>query len=87
MRGENNFVAGANIKYTDGRKNTFVWSDNLVRPGAKRNFTPAKDGVFLIRAERGLAINTPKTTLPGSVEVKGMVQLGNDTEACTLAKV
>ena len=87
VRGENNFVAGANIKYTDGRKNTFVWSDNLVRPGAKRNFTPAKDGVFLIRAERGLAINTPKTTLPGSVEVKGMVQLGNDTEACTLAKV
>ena len=84
--GENNFVAGANIKYTDGRKNTFVWSDN--RNYIKSPFfTPAKDGTFLIRAERGLAINTPKTTLPGSVEVKGMVQLGNDTEACTLAKV
>ena len=86
VKGENNFVAGANIKYTNGRKNTFVWSDN--RNYIKSPFfTPAKDGVFLIRAERGLAINTPKTTLPGSVEVKGMVQLGNDTEACTPAKV
>ena len=87
VRGENNFVAGANIFYNQARKNTFVRSDNKVRPNATKNLTPAKDGVFLIRAERGLAINTPKTTLPGSVEVKGMVQLGNDTEACTLAKV
>lgn len=87
VKGENNFVAGANIKYTDSRKNTFVWSDNIDRGWVKKHFSPAKDGVFLIRAERGLAINTPKTTLPGSVEVKGMVQLGNDTEACTLAKV
>ena len=86
VKGENNFVAGANIKYTNGRKNTFVWSDN--RNYIKSPFfTPAKDGIFLVRAERGLAINTPKTTLPGSVEVKGMVQLGNDTEACTPAKV
>ena len=87
VKGENNFVAGANIKYTDSRKNTFVWSDNIDRGWVKKHFSPAKDGVFLIRAERGLAINTPKTTLPGSVEVKGMVQIGNDTEACTLAKV
>lgn len=87
VKGENNFVAGANIKYTDSRKNTFVWSDNIDRGWVKKHFSPAKDGVFLIRAERGLAINTPKTTLPGSVEVKGMVQLGNDTEACTSAKV
>ena len=87
VKGENNFVAGANIKYTDSRKNTFVWSDNIDRGWVKKHFSPAKDGVFLIRAERGLAINTPKTTLPGSVEVKGMVQLGNDTEACTPAKV
>lgn len=87
VKGENNFVAGANIFYNQARKNTFVRSDNKVRPNATKNLTPAKDGVFLIRAERGLAINTPKTTLPGSVEVKGMVQLGNDTEACTSAKV
>ena len=87
VKGENNFVAGANIKYTDSRKNTFVWSDNIDRGWVKKHFSPAKDGVFLIRAERGLAINTPKTTLPGSVEVKGMVQIGNDTEACTQAKV
>ena len=87
VRGENNFVAGANIFYNQARKNTFVRSDNKVRPNATRDLTPAKDGVFLIRAEKGLAINTPKTTLPGSVEVKGMVQLGNDTEACTPAKV
>ena len=87
VKGENNFVAGANIFYNQARKNTFVRSDNKVRPNATRDLTPAKDGVFLIRAERGLAINTPKTTLPGSVEVKGMVQLGNDTEACTPAKV
>ena len=66
-----------------------MWSDNMSqgRVGLNKYVTPAKDGVFLIRAERGLAINTPKTTLPGSVEVKGMVQLGNDTEACTSAKV
>lgn len=87
IKGENNFVAGANIFYNQARKNTFVRSDNKVRPNATKNLTPAKDGVFLIRAERGLAINTPKTTLPGSVEVKGMVQIGNDTEACTPAKV
>jgi hypothetical protein len=50
-------------------------------------FTPAKDGTFLIRAEKGLAIGVPTTSIPGSVEVHGMVQLGNDTEACTLDKV
>ena len=87
VKGENNFVAGANIFYNQARKNTFARSDNKVRPNATKNLTPVKDGVFLIRAERGLAINTPKTTLPGSVEVKGMVQIGNDTEACTQAKV
>ena len=88
----NNFVAGSKINFDpqnrgQSRNNTFVWSDNKARPANAQFFTPAKDGVFLIRAERGLAINTPKTTLPGSVEVKGMVQLGNDTEACTLTKV
>lgn len=92
VKGENNFVAGANINFDPQnkwttRRNTFVWSDNKQRLWSKQLFTPAKDGVFLIRAERGIAINTPKTTLPGSVEVKGMVQLGNDTEACTKDKV
>ena len=92
VKGENNFVAGSKINFDPQnkwttRRNTFVWSDNKARPANAQFFTPAKDGVFLIRAERGLAINTPKTTLPGSVEVKGMVQIGNDTEACTPAKV
>ena len=86
VKGENNFVAGANIKYTNGRKNTFVWSDN--RNYIKSPFfTPAKDGIFLVRAEKGLAIGVPTTSIPGSVEVNGMVQLGNDTEACTTDKV
>lgn len=92
VKGENNFVAGANINFDPQnkwttRRNTFVWSDNKVRPNATKILTPAKDGVFLIRAEKGLAIGVPTTSIPGSVEVNGMVQLGNDTEACTKDKV
>ena len=88
----NNFVAGSYINFDpqnrgQSRNNTFVWSDNVRRLGAKRDFTPAKDGTFLIRAEKGLAIGVPTTSIPGSVEVHGMVQLGNDTEACTQDKV
>ena len=88
----NNFVAGSNINFDpqnrgQSRNNTFVWSDNKLRPNTSRNLTPAKDGTFLIRAEKGLAIGVPTTSIPGSVEVHGMVQLGNDTEACTPAKV
>ena len=87
----NNFVAGSNINFDPQNRgqthnNTFVWSDNkyyLKSPF----FTPAKDGTFLIRAEKGLAIGVPTTSIPGSVEVHGMVQLGNDTEACTQDKV
>ncbi len=88
----NNFVAGSNINFDpqnrgQTRNNTFVWSDNTSRFGSNRLFTPAKDGTFLIRAEKGLAIGVPTTSIPGSVEVNGMVQLGNDTEACTQDKV
>ena len=88
----NNFIAGSYINFDPQSRgqsynNTFVWSDNVRRLGAKRDFTPAKDGTFLIRAEKGLAIGVPTTSIPGSVEVNGMVQLGNDTEACTQAKV
>ena len=88
----NNFVAGSNINFDpqnrgQSRNNTFVWSDNKPRPANVQFFTPAKDGTFLIRAEKGLAIGVPTTSIPGSVEVNGMVQLGNDTEACTLDKV
>ena len=83
----NNFVAGSNIKYINDRNNTFVWSDSKLRFGLNKDLTPAKDGTFLIRAEKGLAIGVPTTSIPGSVEVHGMVQLGNDTEACTPAKV
>ena len=88
----NNFVAGSYINFDPQSRgqsynNTFVWSDNVRRLGAKRDFTPAKDGTFLIRAEKGLAIGVPTTSIPGSVEVHGMVQLGNDTEACTPTKV
>ena len=88
----NNFIAGSYINFDPQSRgqsynNTFVWSDNVRRLGAKRDFTPAKDGTFLIRAEKGLAIGVPTTSIPGSVEVNGMVQLGNDTEACTLTKV
>ena len=82
----NNFVAGSNIKYINDRNNTFIWSDNKNHIKSPF-FTPAKDGTFLIRAEKGLAIGVPTTSIPGSVEVHGMVQLGNDTEACTPAKV
>ena len=83
----NNFVAGSNVFYDRARNNTFVRSDNKVRSNATRDLIPAKDGTFLIRAEKGLAIGVPTTSIPGSVEVHGMVQLGNDTEACTPAKV
>lgn len=83
----NNFVAGSNVFYDRARNNTFVRSDNKVRSNATRDLIPAKDGTFLIRAEKGLAIGVPTTSIPGSVEVRGMVQLGNDTEACTPAKV
>ena len=83
----NNFVAGSNVFYDRARNNTFVRSDNKVRSNATRDLIPAKDGTFLIRAEKGLAIGVPTTSIPGSVEVNGMVQLGNDTEACTQAKV
>ena len=88
----NNFVAGSNINFDPQNRgqthnNTFVWSDNKQRLLSKQFFTPAKDGTFLIRAEKGLAIGVPTTSIPGSVEVHGMVQLGNDTEACTPAKV
>ena len=88
----NNFVAGSKINFDpqnrgQSRNNTFVWSDNKARPANAQFFTPAKDGTFLIRAEKGLAIGVPTTSIPGSVEVNGMVQLGNDTEACTLDKV
>ena len=88
----NNFVAGSKINFDpqnrgQSRNNTFVWSDNKARPANAQFFTPAKDGTFLIRAEKGLAIGVPTTSIPGSVEVHGMVQLGNDTEACTSAKV
>lgn len=83
----NNFVAGSNVFYDRARNNTFVRSDNKVRSNATRDLIPAKDGTFLIRAEKGLAIGVPTTSIPGSVEVNGMVQLGNDTEACTLTKV
>ena len=83
----NNFVAGSNVFYDRARNNTFVRSDNKVRSNATRGLIPAKDGTFLIRAEKGLAIGVPTTSIPGSVEVHGMVQLGNDTEACTPAKV
>ena len=88
----NNFVAGSKINFDpqnrgQSRNNTFVWSDNKPRPANVQFFTPAKDGTFLIRAEKGLAIGVPTTSIPGSVEVHGMVQLGNDTEACTLDKV
>ena len=58
-----------------------------MRSNATRDLIPAKDGTFLIRAEKGLAIGVPTTSIPGSVEVHGMVQLGNDTEACTTTKV
>ena len=83
----NNFVAGSNVFYDRARNNTFVRSDNKVRSNATRDLIPAKDGTFLIRAEKGLAIGVPTTSIPGSVEVNGMVQLGNDTEACTKDKV
>ena len=88
----NNFVAGSNINFDpqnrgQSHNNTFVWSDNIDRGWVRQWFTPAKDGTFLIRAEKGLAIGVPTTSIPGSVEVDGMVQLGNDTEACTPAKV
>ena len=83
----NNFVAGSNVFYDRARNNTFVRSDNKVRSNATRDLIPAKDGTFLIRAEKGLAIGVPTTSIPGSVEVHGMVQLGNDTEACTKDKV
>lgn len=88
----NNFVAGSKINFDpqnrgQSRNNTFVWSDNKPRPSNVQFFTPAKDGTFLIRAEKGLAIGVPTTSIPGSVEVHGMVQLGNDTEACTPTKV
>ena len=83
----NNFVAGSNVFYDRARNNTFARSDNKVRPNTTRDLIPAKDGTFLIRAEKGLAIGVPTTSIPGSVEVNGMVQLGNDTEACTLDKV
>ena len=88
----NNFVAGSNINFDpqnrgQSHNNTFVWSDNIDRGWVRQWFTPAKDGTFLIRAEKGLAIGVPTTSIPGSVEVHGMVQLGNDTEACTPAKV
>ena len=83
----NNFVAGSNVFYDRARNNTFVRSDNKVRSNATRDLIPAKDGTFLTRAEKGLAIGVPTTSIPGSVEVHGMVQLGNDTEACTPAKV
>ena len=83
----NNFVAGSNVFYDKARNNTFVRSDNKVRPNTTRDLIPAKDGTFLIRAEKGLAIGVPTTSIPGSVEVNGMVQLGNDTEACTKDKV
>ena len=88
----NNFVAGSNINFDPQNRgqthnNTFVWSDNKQRLLSKQFFTPAKDGTFLIRAEKGLAIGVPTTSIPGSVEVHGMVQLGNDTEACTPDKV
>ena len=88
----NNFIAGSNINFDpqnrgQSRNNTFVWSDNIDRGWVRQWFTPAKDGTFLIRAEKGLAIGVPTTSIPGSVEVYGMVQLGNDTEACTPAKV
>ena len=83
----NNFVAGSNVFYDRARNNTFVRSDNKVRSNATRDLIPAKDGTFLIRAEKWLAIGVPTTSIPGSVEVNGMVQLGNDTEACTLDKV
>ena len=88
----NNFVAGSNINFDPQNRgqthnNTFVWSDNKQRLLSKQFFTPAKDGTFLIRAEKGLAIGVPTTSIPGSVEVNGMVQLGNDTEACTTDKV
>ena len=88
----NNFVAGSKINFDpqnrgQTRNNTFVWSDNKPRPSNAQFFTPAKDGTFLIRAEKGLAIGVPTTSIPGSVEVNGMVQLGNDTEACTKDKV
>ena len=83
----NNFVAGSNVFYDRARNNTFVRSDNKVRPNTTRDLIPAKDGTFLIRAEKGLAIGVPTTSIPGSVEVNGMVQLGNDTEACTQTKV
>ena len=88
----NNFVAGSYINFDPQNRgqthnNTFVWSDNKQRLLSKQFFTPAKDGTFLIRAEKGLAIGVPTTSIPGSVEVYGMVQLGNDTEACTKDKV
>ena len=88
----NNFVAGSKINFDpqnrgQSHNNTFVWSDNKARPANAQFFTPAKDGTFLIRAEKGLAIGVPTTSIPGSVEVNGMVQLGNDTEACTKDKV
>ena len=88
----NNFVAGSKINFDpqnrgQSRNNTFIWSDNLNRGWVRQWFTPAKDGTFLIRAEKGLAIGVPTTSIPGSVEVNGMVQLGNDTEACTKDKV
>ena len=83
----NNFVAGSNVFYDKARNNTFVRSDNKVRSNATRDLIPAKDGTFLIRAEKGLAIGVPTTSIPGSVEVYGMVQLGNDTESCTQTKV
>ena len=83
----NNFVAGSNVFYDRARNDTFARSDNKVRSNATRDLIPAKDGTFLIRAEKGLAIGVPTTSIPGSVEVNGMVQLGNDTEACTPAKV
>lgn len=88
----NNFIAGSNINFDpqnrgQSRNNTFVWSDNIDRGWVRQWFTPAKDGTFLIRAEKGLAIGVPTTSIPGSVEVNGMVQLGNDTEACTQTKV
>ena len=51
--GENNIIAGSNVRIGSGISNTFVWSDT------NTGFTPQASGAFYINTTKGVGINEP----------------------------
>lgn len=81
VSGSMNFVAGANINYTQRRDNTFVWSDNKTRLWGEKLLIPQVSNAFYVRSDGGMGIGTANP-ITGGVQVEGMVQIADQNVRC-----